>query len=129
MDIFTFIQNHKILEFVPELIIWLMAIYFVVKILDFVSGLTRTWVKREKFKSAVMREGIGRWIGEVVGLALLIIIDLLFGLKFYLTGVALALFIYKEAGSIKENIEKLGVVLPSVADNFLDKLGKGDFKK
>lgn len=129
MEILVYLQEQKILNFVPEPIYWLIIIYFVVKILDFISGLTRTWVKKEKFQSSIMREGVGRWIGEVIGLALLIIIDLLFGLKFYLTGVTLGLFIYKEAGSIKENIEKLGVTLPVQSGKYIEKMKDGVFKK
>lgn len=129
MEIIQFIQNHKVLELTPKFVIYLLAIYFAFKLFDFITGLTRTWVKQEKFQSAIMREGIGRWIGEVIGLAVIIIIDLLFGLNFTLTYATLGLFLYKEIGSIKENLEKLDVTLPELLEMYLNKISKGDFKK
>ncbi len=129
MEFITFFQEHKLLELVPNFIMYLLVIYFVFKLFDFVTGLTRTWVKKEKFQSSIMREGIGRWIGEVIGLAVIIVIDLLFGLNFMLTYATLGLFLYKEIGSIKENIEKLGVTIPELVVTYINKLSKGDYKK
>lgn len=129
MDIVTFITNNKIFEILPSVIVFMLGFYFAVKVADFVTGLTRTWVKQERFKSAIMREGIGRWVGEVTALVILLMVDFCFGLNCYLTGLQLALLIYKELGSIKENLGKLGVNLTDAAGKFIDMLGKGNFKR
>lgn len=129
MGILNFIQHHKILEFMPDYILYGLAFYFALKILDFTSGLTRTWTKKEKFQSSIMREGIGRWVGEILGLAMLIMVDLFFGLKWALTTALLLLLTVKEIGSIKENLDKLGVTFPENFQNFLEKLIGGGGKQ
>lgn len=129
MDVIQFTIQNKVLEYVPSWLLYLIAFYFFAKICDFVTGLLRTWVKKEKFVSSIMRVGIGRWAGEVIVLAILIIIDFLFGLNWYLTAAQLGLLLYKELGSINENLEKLDVSATDLATKYIRLLGKGDFKK
>lgn len=69
-----------------------------------------------------MRDGIIRWIAELVGIVFVLALDLLFGLEFYLTGFTLALFLYKEGGSIAENLKALGVDMPGIVDESIEKL-------
>lgn len=66
------------------------------------------------YQSRIMRDGIIRWIGELVGIIFVLAIDIVLGLNFYLTGFTLGLFIYKEGGSIQENLKVIGVDLHSV---------------
>jgi len=97
--------------------------------MDFFTGLLKTWKKVSPYKSAIMRDGIIRWIGELVGILFVLSLDLLFGLEFYLTGFTLALFLYKEGGSIAENLKALGVNMPGIVDETIEKLNKEGAKK
>lgn len=128
MDI-TQLAQHQILDLVPKTILYMFLAYLVFKMLDFATGLLKTWKKIVGYKSAVMRDGIIRWIGELVGIVFVIILDLMFGLEFYLTGFTLTLFLYKEGGSIAENLQTLGVDMPGIVDETLDKLNKDGERK
>ncbi len=78
----------------------ILLFYFLVKVLDFVSGLLKTWKGVSPYKSLVMRDLIIRWIGELLGIVFVLALNIVLGLNIYLTGFTLALFIYKEGGSI-----------------------------
>ncbi|MEE6450540.1 phage holin family protein [Gottfriedia acidiceleris] len=110
----------------PKLIQTALLFYFLVKFLDFVTGLLKTWKGVSPYKSRVMRDGIIRWIGELVGIVFVLALDFVLGLNFYLTGFTLALFIYKEGGSIVENLRAIGVVLPSQVEEKLKSFDKED---
>lgn len=76
-----------------------------------------------------MRDGIIRWIGELAGIVFVIALDLFLGFNFYLTGFTLGLFIYKEGGSITENLKAIEVVLPKeVTDKLKSFDNKGEDK-
>ncbi|WP_107951373.1 phage holin family protein [Lysinibacillus parviboronicapiens] len=123
MDI-TQILQHPILALVPKPILYMLLAYFAFKVLDFATGLLKTWKKVVGYKSAIMRDGIIRWISELVAIVFVIILDFMFGLNFYLTGFTLALFLYKEGGSIAENLSALGVDMPGIVRETLEKLNK-----
>lgn len=101
-----------LLNTLPKLIQTALFFYFLVKILDFITGILKTWKGVSEYQSRVMRDGIIRWIGELVGIVFVLAIDFVLGLNFYLTGFTLGLFIYKEGGSIQENLKAIGVELP-----------------
>ena len=125
MDILQIIEqfkNNPILTLVPATILYLFIAYFAFKCMDFITGLLKTWKKVSPYKSAIMRDGIIRWIGELVAITFVFALDLLFGLEFYLTGFTLALFLYKEGGSIAENLKTLGVNMPGIVDESISKL-------
>ncbi|MGN4124897.1 phage holin family protein [Lysinibacillus sphaericus] len=128
MDI-TQIMQHQILDLVPKTIWYMLLAYFAFKVLDFSTGILKTWKKVVRYKSAVMRDGIIRWISEMVGILFVIILDLMFGLEFYLTGFTIALFLYKEGGSIAENLQLLGVNMPGIVGETLEKLNKESDRK
>ncbi|WP_257131634.1 phage holin family protein [Bacillus sp. AFS017336] len=119
-------MNIDVISLLPKLIQTALLFYFLVKFLDFVTGLLKTWKGVSKYKSRVMRDGIIRWIGELVGIVFVLALDIVLGLNFYLTGFTLALFIYKEGGSIVENLRAIGVVLPAQVEDKLKSFDKGD---
>lgn len=126
MDITQLIQ-HPFLSLVPATILYMLLAYFAFKVLDFATGLLKTWKKVSPYQSRIMRDGIIRWIGELVAITFVILLDLMFGLDFYLTGFTLALFLYKEGGSIAENLKTLGVNMPGIVDETIDQyLNKKD---
>jgi len=128
MDITQLIQ-YPFLSLVPATILYMLLAYFAFKALDFATGLLKTWKKVSPYQSRIMRDGIIRWIGELVAITFVILLDLLFGLDFYLTGFTLALFLYKEGGSIAENLQTLGVDMPGIVGETLEKLNKEGERK
>jgi toxin secretion/phage lysis holin len=123
------IVEFNLLSFLPVVIVNMLVFYFLVKVLDFVSGLLKTWKGVVPYQSRVMRDGIIRWIGELVGIVFVLAIDIILGLNFYLTGFTVALFIYKEGGSIVENLKAIEVELPKEVSDKLKNFDKGDDKK
>lgn len=121
--------HHPILEIVPKAIQIMIVVYLAFKIMDFVTGLLKTWKGVTQYRSNIMRDGLIRWIGELVGITFVIILDLMLGLDFYLTGFTLALFLYKEGGSIAENLKTLGVDMPGVVGETLERFNKKEGEK
>jgi toxin secretion/phage lysis holin len=119
----------NVIELLPNLIKTMLVFYFLVKVLDFISGLLKTWKGVVKYQSRIMRDGIIRWIGELVGIVFVLAIDYVLGLNFYLTGFTLGLFIYKEGGSIQENLKAIGVDLPKEVSEKFNAFNKGDEKQ
>jgi len=113
--------DNKLLSLVPEAILYMMAAYFAFKVLDFFTGLLKTWKKVTPYKSRIMRNGIISWISEMLAIFFVAILDFLLGLNWYLTGFTLTLFVYKEGGSIAENLSVLGVDMPGIVRETLDK--------
>jgi toxin secretion/phage lysis holin len=118
-------EIHMI-DLLPKLIQTMMLFYFLVKVLDFITGFLKTWKGVSSYQSRVMRDGIIRWIGELVGIVFVFAIDFVLGLNFYLTGFTLGLFIYKEGGSIQENLRAIGVVLPTEVKEKFKVFDKGE---
>lgn len=121
MDMTQLIE-HPLLSLVPRTILYMFIGYFAFKTMDFITGLLKTWKKVVPYKSATMRDGIIRWIGELVAITFVLALDFMFGLEFYLTGFTLALFLYKEGGSIAENLQVLGVNMPGIVNETIHKL-------
>ena len=110
------ILNGNLLQFLPRLIAVMVLGYFALKFLDTTTGFLKVF-KNGGYKSSKMREGLIKFTGELVAIIFVIVWDAMMGLDFYLTGVALAYLIYKEAGSILENLKEIGVNLPTtIAD-------------
>ena len=112
-----------LLKILPQTVAILLLGYLGCKVLDMLLGILKTW-KNDNYKSGKMRDGIIRWIAEMVAIVFVIGIDLVLGLNFYLCGFTLSLFIYKEAGSIAENLGECGVELPSIVTDKLEVLNK-----
>lgn len=127
MNILNLLENGLI-DYLPKTIVIMLITYLAIKILDFASGLLKTW-KIKNYKSSKMRDGLIKWIAELIGVIFVILIDMMLGLEFYLCGLTLALFIYKECGSVIENLGQLGVELPSVLKEKLEVLNKKEEKK
>ena len=115
------ILQGGLLKLLPITIVYMLLGYLVVKALDFILGLLKTW-KNGNYKSSKMRDGIIRWIAELIGIVFVMLLDFVLGLNFYITGFTLALFLYKEAGSILENLAECGVNMPKVLKDKLEVL-------
>ena len=108
-----------LLKILPITVAYLVLGYLGIKVADFILGLLKVW-KNGCYKSSKMRDGIVRWVAELVAIAFVIIVDLVLGLNYYLCSFTLTLFIYKEIGSILENLTECGVVLPSIVREKLE---------
>lgn len=107
------LMEFRLLEFLPVATRTALLVYLAFKFLDFVTGILKTRGNNENpFKSAKMRQGINRWIAELVGITFVMIFDLFLGFDFFLTSLTLIGYIYKESRSIFENLNELGVELP-----------------
>lgn len=115
------ILQMGLLKLLPATIVYMILGYLVIKALDFVLGLLKTW-KNSNYKSSKMRDGIIKWIAELIGILFVMLLDYVLGLNFYVTGFTLALFLYKEAGSILENLAECGVNMPKVLKDKLEVL-------
>ena len=114
-----YLLNTGLLKLLPKTILCLFLAYMGIKVMDFILGLLKAW-KNGDYKSSKMRDGIIRWIAELCAIVLIIGMDFILGLKFYLCAFTLCLFIYKEIGSVLENLGKCGVELPKEVKTHLE---------
>jgi toxin secretion/phage lysis holin len=121
-------MDFHLLAFLPKIIVTMLLFYLLTKVIDFATGLLKTWKGVSPYQSRVMRDGIIRWIGELLGIVFVLAIDFVLGLNYYLTGFTLALFIYKEGGSIVENLRAIEVDLPKEVSEKLKSFDKGEGK-
>lgn len=108
------------LKFLDE--VWVLLVPSMMMVGDIVTGLTASWVLRN-FKSSVMRQGLGKKIGELM--AIIITGVICFGtnvpqfVEYFVAGYVMLM----EAFSICENLKKLGVKIPFI-DKFLENVSK-----
>jgi len=107
------ILQTGLLRLLPKPITYMLLFYFACKFFDFTSGILKCCKSGGAgYKSSIMRDGIITWIGELIAILFVVGLDLLLGLNFILCGATLSLFIFKEGGSILENLAACGVNLP-----------------
>ena len=108
-----FILQTGLLKLLPKPIVYMILFYLACKIFDFTSGILKSLKNGGTgYKSSIMREGIIKWVGELIAILFVSGLDLLLGLNFLLCGFTLSLFIFKEGGSILENLGECGVEFP-----------------
>ena len=113
------VSNTGLLSWLPVSVSTLLLAYLGVKIIDMILGLLKAW-KNHNYRSSKMREGLVAWVAEMVAIIFVIGIDYVLGLNFMLCGFTCALFIYKECGSVLENLAECGVELPEVVAEKLE---------
>lgn len=106
--------KEGLLSLLPVGVVGLFLFYLLSKAVDFGTGLLKSWKNKNSYKSRIMRDGIIRWIAEFIAIIFVLSLDILLGLNFIISYATLALFIYKEAGSILENLAECGVMLPNI---------------
>lgn len=118
-----------LLKLLPTTIMWLLfcLAYLGFKCLDMLLGILKAW-KNNNYRSGKMRDGIVRWIAEIVAIVFVVVVDMVLGLNFYLCGFTLSLFVYKEAGSILENLTECGVEMPLAVKEKLEVFNKKESK-
>lgn len=122
----NFLQSG-LLKLLPATIMWLLLAYLGFKCLDMLLGILKAW-KNNNYRSGKMRDGIVRWIAEIVAIVFVVVVDMVLGLNFYLCGFTLSLFVYKEAGSILENLTECGVEMPLAVKEKLEVFNKKESK-
>ena len=113
------VSNTGLLSWLPVSVSTLLLAYLGVKVIDMILGLLKAW-KNHNYRSSKMREGLVAWVAEMVAIIFVIGIDYVLGLNFMLCGFTCALFIYKECGSVLENLAECGVELPEVVAEKLE---------
>lgn len=110
-----------LLRLLPKPITYMLIFYFACKFFDFASGILKCCKSGGTgYKSSKMRDGIITWIGELIAILFVVGLDLILGLNFILCGATLSLFIFKEGGSILENLAECGVELPDAIKERLE---------
>jgi toxin secretion/phage lysis holin len=113
------VSSTGLLSWLPVSVSTLLLAYLGVKIIDMILGLLKAW-KNHNYRSSKMREGLVAWVAEMMAIVFVIGIDYILGLNFMLCGFTTALFIYKECGSVLENLTECGVELPSIVTEKLE---------
>ena len=113
------VSNTGLLSWLPVSVSTLLLAYLGVKIIDMILGLLKAW-KNHNYRSSKMREGLVAWVAEMMAIVFVIGIDYILGLNFMLCGFTTALFIYKECGSVLENLAECGVELPEIVAEKLE---------
>jgi toxin secretion/phage lysis holin len=92
--------------------IWVIAVPIILMTVDIFTGLTNAWIKKE-VDSSKLRKGLGKKIGEIAALFIgeIFIVGLNVSTLF-VNGISIYLIVM-ELISICENLEKLGVPIPS----------------
>lgn len=124
------VSSTGLLSWLPVSVSTFLLAYLGVKIIDMILGLLKAW-KNNNYRSSKMREGLVAWVAEMMAIIFVIGIDYILGLNFMLCGFTVALFIYKEAGSVLENLAECGVELPEAVAEKLEVFNsksKGDDK-
>lgn len=115
------ILQTGLLKLLPTPITYMLLFYFACKFFDFTSGILKCCKSGGTgYKSSKMRDGIIKWIGELIAILFVMGLDLIIGLNFILCGATLSLFIFKEGGSILENLAECGVNVPDVVKERLE---------
>lgn len=107
MEFITELQKHIALETIYYIFALLMCF-------DVITGVIKAW-KQGKFKSRTMRDGLFGSIGELVLLLLLITIATIIPVTTFIVFALLMFMTFKELGSIAENLQEIGVKLPTWA--------------
>lgn len=115
------ILQTGLLKLLPTPITYMLLFYFACKFFDFTSGILKCLKSGGTgYRSSKMRDGIIKWIGELIAILFVMGLDLIIGLNFILCGATLSLFIFKEGGSILENLAECGVNVPDVVKERLE---------
>ena len=113
------VSSTGLLSWLPVSVSTFLLAYLGVKIIDMILGLLKAW-KNHNYRSSKMREGLVAWVAEMVAVIFVIGIDYILGLNFMLCGFTVGLFIYKECGSVLENLAECGVELPEIVAEKLE---------
>lgn len=92
--------------------LWVIAIPIILMTVDIFTGLTNAWIKKE-VDSSKLRKGLGKKIGEIATLFVGEIFIVGLNVSTMLVGGISIYLIVMELISICENLEKLGVPIPS----------------
>lgn len=115
------ILQTGLLKLLPKAITYMLIFYFACKFFDFATGILKCLKSGGTgYKSSKMRDGIITWIAELIAILFVIGLDFLLGLNFMLCGLTLSLFIFKEGGSILENVGECGVEFPDAVKERLE---------
>lgn len=100
-----YLQN---LEFTSE--VWIILVPLFLCILDVITGYTYAWINNE-IKSAKMRAGLGKKLGELAYVLVGILSKHAFGVNSIMIFITFYIC-FMEIVSLAENCTKLGVPLP-----------------
>lgn len=114
---------EEIIQFVEQFSFrnewWVLFTPLIFMAVDILTGVVRAWVGKE-FKPSVMRAGLGKKAGEI---AILIVGELLsyaLSLPDIIMNLTSFYIIFMEFVSVCENVEQLGIPIPSFIKNAIN---------
>lgn len=112
--------------------IWAVLLPFVLIATDFLTGFINAWSKGE-VKSAILRKGLAKKIGEIVAIALGELFVTALDLPTLVASGVSIYIIVMELISICENLDKMGVPIPKFVKRALaetsEKINEDDKEK
>lgn len=91
---------------------WAVMLPMILIGIDVLTGLINAWTSKD-FKSAIMRKGLSKKLGEIVIIVLGEIFSFGLGLPDYIVKGILFYIGFMELMSIVENLDRLGVPIPA----------------
>lgn len=114
---------EEIIQFVEQFSFqnewWVLFTPLIFMAIDILTGVVRAWVGKE-FKPSVMRAGLGKKAGEI---AILIVGELLsyaLSLPDIIMNLTSFYVIFMEFVSVCENVDQLGIPIPSFIKNAIN---------
>ena len=107
---------------------WVLFTPLIFMGVDILTGVVRAWVGKE-FKPSVMRTGLGKKAGEI---AILIVGELLsyaLGLPDIIMNLTSFYIIFMEFVSVCENVDQLGIPIPSFIKNAINDVDNELYRK
>ena len=112
--------------------LWVIAIPIILMGVDIFTGIVNAWIQKE-VDSSKLRKGLGKKIGEIAALFIGEIFIIGMDISCILVNAISIYLIIMELISILENLQKLGVPIPSFIKNALavtsENINKEDDKK
>lgn len=90
---------------------WMLLIPCAMMAIDVITGVTNAVVQKD-FKSAIMRAGLGKKVGEISIIVMGILLTFGMSLPEYILSGIVVYIVFMETVSVVENLDKLGVPLP-----------------
>lgn len=125
----------KIISFLLSIILFLFGdIDFLLKaiiaimFLDYITGLCKAFVLK-KVNSSIGAKGIIKKVVYLCIIAISVLLDQLLGTKSGLRTLIITTFIFNEILSILENSSEMGIKIPNVLYQSLEKLHKDDINE
>ena len=99
--------------------------HFIIMVLDYITGVCKSFVKKE-VNSSIGANGIIKKVVYLCVIALSVLLDQILNMNGSLRNMVIISFIFNEMLSILENSSEIGIKLPNIIYQSLEKINKTD---